>query len=96
MGRTLTIELPEDLYQLNARTAQASHQCAEELAAEWLARMGSTARQPTPDDVAAATERLRSYFGSWDSGDPDSGDNERIDADLVREYASKHEDLAQC
>jgi hypothetical protein len=31
---------------------------------------------------------VRSFFGSWDSGDPQSADNDLIDADLAREYAS--------
>jgi hypothetical protein len=31
---------------------------------------------------------VRSFFGIWDSGDPRSADNNRIDADLAREYAS--------
>src|SRR5438128_9778192 len=30
----------------------------------------------------------RSFFGIWDSGDPRSADNDRIDADLAREYDS--------
>jgi hypothetical protein len=34
---------------------------------------------------------LRTLFGSWDSGDQRSGDNERIDADLAKEYESPHE-----
>lgn len=34
---------------------------------------------------------VRSFFGIWDSGDPRSADNDRIDADLGREYASSHE-----
>jgi len=33
------------------------------------------------------TPPVRSFFGIWDSGDPRSADNERIDADLAREYA---------
>lgn len=36
-------------------------------------------------------DELRQFFGSWDSGDPHSADNERIDADLAREYADTHE-----
>lgn len=27
---------------------------------------------------------VRSFFGIWDSGDPRSGDNDRIDADVAR------------
>ena len=34
---------------------------------------------------------VRSFFGIWDSGDPRSADNDRIDADLAREYESTHE-----
>lgn len=33
------------------------------------------------------TPPVRSFFGIWDSGDPRSADNDRIDADLAREYA---------
>lgn len=31
---------------------------------------------------------VRSFFGIWDSGDPRSADNDRLDADLAREYDS--------
>lgn len=31
------------------------------------------------------------YFGIFDSGDPDSANNEKIDADLAREYADTHD-----
>lgn len=34
---------------------------------------------------------VRSFFGIWDSGDPQSADNDRIDTDLAAEYASPHE-----
>lgn len=34
---------------------------------------------------------VRSFFGIWDSGDPRSADNDRIDADLAREYGGSHE-----
>jgi hypothetical protein len=34
----------------------------------------------------AARQRMEALFGCFDSGDPHSADNERIDADLAREY----------
>jgi hypothetical protein len=37
------------------------------------------------------TPSVRAFFGIWDSGNPRSGDNDRIGADLAREYASSHE-----
>ena len=44
------------------------------------------------DNIARANGTpVRSFFGVWDSGDPHSANNERIDADLAREYASSHE-----
>lgn len=35
--------------------------------------------------------RLKKYFGMIDSGDPDSANNEKIDADLARSYMDDHE-----
>jgi hypothetical protein len=37
------------------------------------------------------TQPVRSFFGIWDSGDSRSADNDRIEADLVSEYANTHE-----
>ena len=34
------------------------------------------------------TPPVRSFFGIWDSGDPGSANNDRIDADLAREDTS--------
>jgi Protein of unknown function (DUF2281) len=31
---------------------------------------------------------VSSFFGSWDSGDPRSADNDRIDRDLADEYGT--------
>lgn len=35
---------------------------------------------------------ITKFFAMFDSGDPNSADNERIDADLARAYADNHED----
>ncbi len=32
------------------------------------------------------------FFGAWSSGDLDSANNERIDADLAREYGATHDE----
>ena len=34
---------------------------------------------------------ITKYFGIFDSGDPRSADNDKIDADLAKEYADDHE-----
>jgi len=45
---------------------------------------------PRRDDNSSGngTPPVRSFFGIWDSGDPRSADNDRIDNDLAREYDS--------
>jgi hypothetical protein len=67
----------------------------EEVKAEWKA---ANAPQPrallSDEDRRAARNRLLQYAGAVSSGDPHSGDNERIDADLAREYGNTHEDEA--
>ena len=40
---------------------------------------------------ANETSSVHAMFGVWDSGDPQSADNQRIDADIARELASPHE-----
>ena len=40
---------------------------------------------------ANGTSSVHAMFGVWDSGDPQSADNQRIDADIARELASPHE-----
>ena len=46
----------------------------------------------TEDEERLAEERFARHFGSVASGDPNSADNEKIDADLVREYANAHDE----
>ncbi len=41
---------------------------------------------------AKAAGGIREMFGSWSSGNPQSSDNEQIDADLARAYADTHDD----
>jgi hypothetical protein len=51
------------------------------------------ARRESSQNAEASTlsGSFEQLFGSWDSGDENSADNERIDADLAREYADPHE-----
>ncbi len=52
---------------------------------------------PALDTTDEAHSRQRKgdisrFFGAWDSGDPDSANNERIDADLAHEYGATHDE----
>jgi hypothetical protein len=75
----------QDFYRRNVRPM--SEEERKQLAALILNEL--------PADKAKKRERkgdIRKFFGIFDSGDPNSADNERIDADLAREYGSNHED----
>lgn len=44
--------------------------------------------EQSDSSLGNGSSSVRSFFGSWDRGDPQSADNDLIDADLAREYAS--------
>ncbi|MEK6320713.1 MAG: hypothetical protein AABN33_03405 [Acidobacteriota bacterium] len=93
MSKTLTFEIPEELYEAFDHIAQRDGKTTEQVALEYLSRRAAERRPKLSDEERqAARERLLRYAGAVNSGDPDSADNERIDADLAREYASTHED----
>jgi hypothetical protein len=53
---------------------------------ESLLKGSETAKTDSSDRDAQLP--VRSFFGVWNSGDPRSGDNNSIDDDLARDYAS--------
>jgi hypothetical protein len=65
-------------------------QLPAELQQEVLDFAESLVRRTTPAS-SNGTSSVHSLFGTWDSGDPQSADNDRIDADIARELASPHE-----
>jgi len=91
--KTLTFEVPDSLYEACQEMAAKCHRRVEEVALEWLAEQAA-AQRPTlaGEERHAARRQFRRFFGAVDSGDPHSGDNDRIDADLAREYGSTHEE----
>jgi hypothetical protein len=93
MSKTLTFEIPEELYQVFERRAAREGRTTESIALEWLAH---TVHKPRPklseEERRAAMEDLIRFAGAADSGDPHSADNDRIDEDLAREYGSSHEE----
>lgn len=91
--KTLTLEVPDQVYEAFEQMAATCGSSLEALAAESLARVAPPPRPPlTPAERRAERELLRRHSGAVNSGDPHSGDNERIDADLAREYAKTHEE----
>ena len=90
MSRTVTLELPDHLFEAVQRAATRNGQPVEAYITEAVAREASLApgetKIPSGAEIVAATERLRRHFGVWDSGDPHGSDNSKIDADLARAY----------
>lgn len=93
---SVTIEMtPEIETRLQADAAQRGMDTAQ-YTLNLLQRLYSKAQTPavTEAERAADWQRLLSFAGSVNSDDPHSADNDRIDADLAREYGSTHEEAA--
>jgi hypothetical protein len=93
MSKTLTYDVPEELYEAFDHIARRDGKTTEQVALEYLTRRAAERRPKlSEEERQAARDRLLRYAGAVNSGDPNSADNERIDADLAREYTSTHED----
>ena len=93
MSKAISSEVPNELYEVFERTAAQTGRTVEAVAIEFMAKYGPKPRPKlSEEEVREARERLFRHAGAVNSSDPNSADNDRIDADLVREYASAHED----
>jgi hypothetical protein len=78
MSKTLTLELPDEVYEATREAAQASGQSTEAAVAAWL--------RERVEENSSSPRGIEEFFGAWESDDSHSADNDRIDADLAREY----------
>jgi hypothetical protein len=88
MAHRLSIDVPEKLYEALARRAAAEGQAVEQLVLANLrggAAVACGQAKPRKPD-RRRRKGLARWIGAWHSGDPDSADNARIDADLAKEY----------
>ncbi|MGD0089657.1 MAG: hypothetical protein ABSE73_07030 [Planctomycetota bacterium] len=88
MAHTLRIDVSDKLYAALTRRAAAAGQAVEKVALADL--RGQAVASPGKAKPGKAEGRRRKglakWIGAWRSGDPDSADNARIDADLAKEY----------
>lgn len=90
MSKTLTFEVPDELYEAFERMAAKSGRTTEAVALEWIAQRATThSPQLTDEQRREARARLLGHAGAVHSGNTRSGDNEQIDADLAREYGAE-------
>ena len=91
MSKTLTFEIPEEIYEACEQIAARDGRTTEAVVLEYLAQHAPRPKL-SEEEIRAAREELMSFAGAANSGDPRSADNERIDEDLAREYGSSHEE----
>ncbi|MCW5852979.1 MAG: hypothetical protein KIT87_23120 [Anaerolineae bacterium] len=98
MSHILILELSDDTYAALVQRAEASGVSPALLATDSLTREFINGEAAQTESVLltdlerqAARERFEAHFGAVDLGYPTGADNESIDADLAREYASAHE-----
>jgi hypothetical protein len=93
VSQSLTVELSDEAFASLERTAKAAGISVDRVAAKSLERQFVSPKAlMTESEKAAARARFNALIGSVDLGRPLGIDNEQIDADLVKEYGSTHED----
>ncbi|MCC5635144.1 hypothetical protein LC593_04605 [Nostoc sp. CHAB 5844] len=95
MSQSLTLELSEQVFAAIQLQAQAMGISPAQLAATLLERQSTQAFKLLLNEAerSAARTRFERHFGTLELGSSTDLDldNESIDADLAREYASTHE-----
>ena len=83
MGHTLTLEMPEEMYEPLAKTAKQTGQTPEELAAQWL----MTAIRSAIDDP------VEKFIGAFSSNTSDWADeHDKYLGQTLRERVGKDKD----
>lgn len=93
MSQSLTLELSEQVFVAIQRQAQVIGISPAQLASTLIEQQFPQAFKLLLDDAEknAARSRFERHFGTLALDGSTDLDNESIDADLVREYASTHE-----
>lgn len=93
MSQSLTLELSEQVFVAIQRQAQVIGISPAQLAATLLERQFPEAFKLLLDNAEqnVARSRFERHFGALELGSSLDLDNESIDVDLAREYASTHE-----
>ncbi|MGD0089658.1 MAG: hypothetical protein ABSE73_07035 [Planctomycetota bacterium] len=87
MSHSVHVKIPEDLYSVLLQRALAAGRSVEDLVLEWVAQRARPVEpEVSPAELQARRRILEKYVGICKSEDPNAADNERIDADLAKEY----------
>jgi len=83
---SVTYDLPEEICLVLEQKAAAEGRRLEDVVAEHVAHCRARRREMPPQEIKRRAAAFERHFGAWDSGDPTCSENEKIDADLAREY----------
>ena len=88
MGHQVTLEIPDEMYELLAKTAQAAGRSLD----EWiLIHLSLSSQQPilSERERETAMAELMAFAGCVNSGDTDAANNERIDKESMNTQTEK-------
>ena len=93
MSQVVSLELRDEVYTALRQQAESVGISISELILIALERQsGLLTPHKTEAEKKTARSRFEHHFGTLNLEQPTDLDNESIDADLVREYASTHEE----
>jgi hypothetical protein len=88
---TVTYDLPEEICLVLEQRAATEGLRREDVVAEHVARCCPSHAPLTAQETQRRIAAFERHIGAFDSGDPRFSDNDRIDADLAKEYGSHDE-----
>jgi len=87
MSKTLTLEIPDEVFNSFQKQAESKGETAEKFVLEIVLKTYSkTKGNLSEQEKDQALEELMKFAGAVNSGNPRSANNEQIDADLADEY----------
>ena len=92
MSKSLTLEIPDEVFSTYQKFAENKGETAEKIVLEFVINNAPLSKKVDGNDSKKAEERFARHFGAINSGDARSADNEKIDADLIRAYEGTNDD----
>ncbi len=86
MSKTITLEIPDEVFSSFQKQAASKGETAEKFVLEIVLKNVPRTKNVNSKNEQKAEQQLARWIGAVNSGNPRSADNEQIDADLAQEY----------
>lgn len=86
MSKTLTLEIPDEVFDGFAEQAESKGKTAETIVLEIVLKNAPRTKNGDSKKAHKAEARFKRWIGAVNSKNPHSADNKQIDADLAKEY----------